>query len=111
MRQEDIANAFNLSVPTLRKHYAAELSTGAAKQRMAVLEKVLVQAKKGSTSAARLYLSQTPEFDPAPLEDEKSDRKGKKAQAQEDAVTAADGTSWSGLLPSASVTPIRKNSV
>lgn len=107
MRQEDIANALGVSVPTLRKHYEAELSAGAAKERMAVLAKVLTAAKKGSTSAARLYLQQTPEFmpvaeEPAPVEE----KLGKKDQANRDAVGAEAGTGWDGLLPG-NVTPIR----
>jgi len=107
MRQEDIANAIGISVPTLRKHYEAELSAGAARERMAVLQKVLAQAKKGSTSAARLYLQQQPEFVPAPIEEpKKAPKKGKKELAQEQAGTAQQGTGWDGLLPS-NVTPIR----
>lgn len=110
MRQEDIANGIGITVPTLRKHYSAELSAGAARERMAVLAKVLAQAKKGSTSAARLYLQQTPEFVPVPVEEPKPKR-GKKEQAQADAKTAAKGTEWDDLIGSgANVTPIRKAS-
>lgn len=111
MRQEDIANGIGITVPTLRKHYSAELSAGAAKERMAVLAKVLAQAKKGSTSAARLYLQQQPEFMPAPVAEEKEPKRGKKEQAQVDAKTAAKGTDWDDLIGTgANVTPIRKAS-
>lgn len=109
MRQEDIANALGISVPTLRKHYDNELSAGAAKERMAVLQKVLAQAKKGSTSAARLYLAQQPEFQPVttPAEDEKPAKVGKKEQQQAAAVDAESGTGWDGVLPK-NVVPIAR---
>ena len=111
MRQEDIANALGISVPTLRKHYDTELSAGAAKERMVVLQKVLAQAKKGSTSAARLYLAQQPEFQPVttPAEEAKPAKVGKKEQAQQDAKTAQEGTDWDDLIGK-NVTPIRKAS-
>lgn len=111
MRLEDIANALRISVPTLRKHYGVELSSGAALRRMEVLEKLLSQAKKGSTSAARAYLANQPEFMVAPEEEKpvRQPRKGKKEQAQEDAGTAQNGTGWDGLLPAGNVTPLRKS--
>lgn len=110
MRLEDIANALRISVPTLRKHYEVELSSGAALRRMEVLEKLLSQAKKGSTSAARAYLANQPEFMVAPEEEKpgRQPRKGKKEQAQEDAGSAQNGTGWDGLLPAGNVTPLRK---
>lgn len=110
MRQEDIANGIGITVPTLRKHYSAELSAGAARERMAVLAKVLAQAKKGSTSAARLYLQQVPTSVADP-EEGGNPKLGKKEKAQVDAKTAAKGTEWDDLIGSgANVTPIRKAS-
>lgn len=108
MTHEAIALALGISEPTLRKHYAAELSAGAHLRRAEVLEKLFTSAKKGSTSAARAYLQHAAQF--APLEEgaepkpgpapaEKPAKLGKKQQAQADAVGAERGTDWDGLLP------------
>lgn len=108
MRQEDIAKALGITVPTLRKHYADELSAGAAKERMAVLEKVLAAAKKGSTSAARLYLQQQERTAEAGAG--APGKKGKKEQAQAEALTAERGTDWDSLIGegASNVTPLRR---
>ncbi|KRD71437.1 hypothetical protein [Lysobacter sp. Root96] len=109
MTHEAIAQALKIDRKTLSKHYELELSSGASLKRAEVMEKLFASAKKGSTSAARLYLQVQPEFTPVPLQDEKPStepKKGKKAQAQEDAGGAAEGTGWQDLLP-ANVTPLR----
>lgn len=109
MSHEAIAQALKIDPKTLRKHYDAELSCGANLRRAQVMEKLFSAATKGSTSAARLYLQQQPEFTPVALAEPaptKPPKRGKKEQAQEDAGTAQQGTGWDGLLPD-NVTPIR----
>ena len=113
MPHEAIAQALKIDAKTLRKHYGAELASGANLRRMQVLETLFGQARKGSTSAARAYLAHVPEFEVlAPAKDtpapkpKKGDALGKKAQANEDAKDAQAGTGWDGLLPPG-VTPIR----
>lgn len=110
MRQEDIAIALSISVPTLRKHYETELSVGAAQKRMAVLEAQFQAAtKKGSSAAARIYLEHEPQVAVPPEEakEPKPRAVGKKDKANADAKTAQNGTDWEGLLDP-KVTPIRK---
>lgn len=108
MSHEAIAQALRISKPTLEKHYEAELASGANLRRVEVLEKLYVQAKRGSTSAARAFLAHQPEFlplggvgavkpDPAPTG--KQPKPGKKEEAQAAAVGAEAGTAWSEVLP------------
>lgn len=112
MPHEAIAQALKIDAKTLRKHYGTELASGSNLRRMQVLETLFGQARKGSTSAARAYLQHVPEFEVlAPAADaakpkSKVEPRGKKEQAQLDAVGAQEGTGWDGLLPPG-VTPIR----
>lgn len=107
MRHEDIAIALGISKPTLRKSYEAELAQGAAGKRMDVLNALYRAAKKGSSSAARIYLSTQPEVAAPPAENETppapelGKTRGKKEQANADAQTAQAGTGWEALLPAA----------
>jgi hypothetical protein len=120
MLHEQIALALGISTPTLRKYYKHELSIGASQCRMAVLQAVYETAKrKGTTSAAKAYLANAPEFEAPPMpEGEESPvrppapvaapaaapepqpaKVGKKEQAALDATSAAEGTEWADLLP------------
>lgn len=118
MRLEDMASALGISTPTLRKHCATELSTGANQRRAEILESLFRQAKKGSVTAAKAYLAASPEFVVPPgagseLPDGSSAAPapaaaasqtvakplGKKEQANRDAVTAHEGTQWADVLP------------
>ncbi|HEL4115239.1 TPA: hypothetical protein UM349_000445 [Stenotrophomonas maltophilia] len=113
MRHEEIANALGITIPTLRKHYATELSSGASLKRMEVLAVAFRSAtKKGNTSAARLYLQHSPEFEVAPAAPEQqapeaTKPEGKKALANAKAIGAEVGTGWEGLLGE-NVTPIHR---
>lgn len=102
MTHEAIAQALGISKPTLEKHYEAELATGANLRRMEVLEKLFQSARKGSTSAARAFLQNQPEFTvlaEVGKPEAKPEKPGKKEQAQVDAVGAEAGTQWDGVLP------------
>lgn len=111
---EHIALALGISRETLRKYYLEELTVGATLRRMEVLQAQYQAAiKKGSTTAAKAYLAAQPEIEAPPLpEGEREEAApaaepaaqpgapvGKKEQAKIDAVTAARGTDWEGLLP------------
>lgn len=104
MRHEDIAMALGISHDTLGRHYAAELSEGALARRLEVLNAMHTAAKKGQSSAARVYLEHAPQFAPPPVPAEAAKPAkqppplGKKDQANADAVTAARGTEWDNLL-------------
>lgn len=114
MSHDDIALALGIARGTLEKHFAPQLSAGAAEKRMEVLSSLFTSAtKRGNTSAAKAYLEHAPQpagagakgesTPPAP----KARPSGKKAIAQQDATTAQQGTGWEGILPD-NVTPIRQ---
>lgn len=117
MLHEQIAIALQISTDTLRKYYEHELSVGANQRRVDVLEALYrVVIKKGSTSAAKVYLANEPQLavPPAPQPSAPAaapeapaapgQKLGKKEQAQADAVTAAQGTEWADILPRAGTT-------
>lgn len=111
MLHENIAIALEISVDTLRKYYEPELAVGSTQRRMDVLEAMYRAAtKKGSTSAAKVYLANEPQLavPPAPQPETPAPvpapKLGKKEQAAADAVTAAKGTEWDDLLPKGGVT-------
>lgn len=104
MSHEAIGQALKIDPKTLRKHYEAELSSGANMRRIDVLEKLFASARKGSTSAARAFLQHAPEFHVLgetvkPATEGKPEKIGKKEQLQADAVDAEQGTGWDGVLP------------
>jgi hypothetical protein len=114
MLHEQIAIALEISTDTLRKYYEHELSVGASQRRVDVLEALYrVVIKKGSTSAAKVYLANEPQLavppapqptaaiptpDPQP-EAAPVKKLGKKEQAAKDATTAQTGTEWADILP------------
>lgn len=100
MSHEEIAIAIGIDRNTLKKHFEAELSTGAFACRIEVLEAMHAAAGKGNVTAQRAYLERDPELaaPPAPV-DQPEPVLGKKEQAQADAKTAARGTTWDSLLP------------
>lgn len=118
MLHESIAISLEISTDTLRKYYEHELSVGASQRRMDVLEALYrIVVRKGSTSAAKVYLANEPQLavPPAPQPEAPAPavatpapapapKLGKKEQAAADAVTAADGTAWDDLLPRSGAT-------
>lgn len=104
MHHEDIAAALGITQPTLRKHYADELSRQAHLRRIEVLGALYAAAMKGSVSAQKAYSSASPQAaapDPDPPEvSEKA--QGKKAAANSEAKSAHVGTGWEELLHSPS---------
>lgn len=122
MTHQEIAIVLGISVPTLEKHYQYELSVGALTRRAEVLAGVYKAAKRGSSSAAKVFLANEipmavpPEgvgdgavmpsqpaagaaSAPAPISHApKAPAVGKKEQANIDAVTAQAGTDWEDLL-------------
>jgi hypothetical protein len=100
MTHEEISLAIGVSRPTLEKYFEHELSIGAYQKRMEVLLAMHKAAKKGSVAAARFFtqLSIKSTTPPPMPERESLLPEGKKAQANANAVTAAEGTEWQGLL-------------
>jgi hypothetical protein len=99
MTHEEIALGLGISRVTLDKYFGLELSAGASQKRLEVLNAMFAAAKKGNVSAQRAYIAFDPKPAAPPLPAEpKAPAKGKKEQAQDDAVTAAKGTGWDELL-------------
>jgi hypothetical protein len=132
MSHEEISIALGISRNTLQKYFRTELSVGSLQRRMEIVQSLYGAAKKGNVSAAKAYLSFTPTaavpppgvgertrstqkvdaLPVAPVADPESVQPkpmilGKKEQAQADAVTAAAGTEWDGLLPSMGPTALQ----
>lgn len=107
MAHADIAEALGIARNTLTKHFNAELSRGAHEKRLAVLSAMHKAAVGGNVSAQKAYMGLSlTACAGATTSDQKAPPRGKKAQAEEAAMTAAVGTAWEGLL---NVTPIRKS--
>jgi hypothetical protein len=109
---ERIANALNVTIPTLRKHYFSELKgRDTARDRLdARLAMTLWgQFQGGNTGAGREFIRLIERNDmafglrgaaaPAPSSDtEKTGKLGKKELANREAQTAHQGTDWGTLL-------------
>jgi hypothetical protein len=109
---ERIANALNVTLPTLRKHYFSELKfRDTARDRLdARLAMTLWgQFQGGNTGAGREFIRLLERNDmafglrgastPAPAADvERGEKLGKKELANREAQTAHKGTDWGTLL-------------
>lgn len=102
MSHEDIALALGIARNTLEKHFQGELSVGASKKRLEVLNALYRGAMKGNVAAAKAYLANEPRVAAPPPKPEPI---GKKQQAEVEARTAADGTEWGSLLRRTPTTP------
>jgi DNA-binding CsgD family transcriptional regulator len=108
MSQDEIAAALRIDRNTLAKHYKDDLTSGAAQRREEVLEVVRREALDGNLPAARLYLTGARRAEPLPQVTDASleivampsQATGVKAQRNEQAKTAQQGTEWQTLLPS-----------
>jgi len=108
---ERIANALNVTVPTLRKHYFSELKfRDSARDRLdaTVAMTFWGQFQAGNTGAGREFMRLLDRNDMAfgqrstaaraPAAAEQPEKLGKKDRAKRDAQTAHEHTDWSGLL-------------
>jgi hypothetical protein len=94
-----IASAFGLSQAELRRHFAVELAKGHARRRREIIDLMFQAAHKGNTAAQR-RLEEMTAITPAAPEPKtaKAPVLGKKEQAEIDALTADEGTSWASIL-------------
>lgn len=102
MSHEEIAIGLGISRPTLEKHFELELSEGAYKRRLEVVNAMHRTALKGNVAAQKAYLSLDPALaaPPAvPKPETPALPAGKKEQARAEASTAATGTEWHDDLP------------
>lgn len=110
LSHEEIAIGLGIARNTLEKHFEAELSHGAYAKRLEVLVAMHAAAKRGNVAAQKAYTSlPMPRAATTPLPPDaaaapkgKAPAKGKKEQAQADALTAQAGTDWQDLLPGSS---------
>jgi DNA-binding CsgD family transcriptional regulator len=97
MTENEIAGAIGCSRPTLRAHFRDQLKTGRAKRRAEVVRLLFASARRGNVAAQKKLMELT-----ATAATEASApwprRLGKKEQAELDAQTAAEGTSWAELV-------------
>ena len=89
MAEAGIAAVFGITRPTLHKHFAAELTQGAAQRNAAVLLALYETAVAGNVAAARTWLARQADQQGALL--------GKKAQREADAAEAPPAE-WADLL-------------
>lgn len=89
MSEDDIAAVFGITRPTLRKHFADELTMGAAQRNAAVLLALYETAVAGNVAAARTWLARQGDEQGAVL--------GRKAQREADAAEAPPAE-WADLL-------------
>lgn len=111
MSEDHIALALGITRPTLAKHFMVELTTGAAVKKMEAMEALFVQVRKGNVAAIKAALLLGAAIDPPPQPGAPAGegapaaapvpaaRLGKKEAQQVAAVSAQDGTPWSGILP------------
>lgn len=91
----DIATVVNISEPTLRKYYAAELEQGQIKANVQVAQSLFRRALSdapNAVTAAIFWLKCRAGWR------EESEQPGKKEAARESAMNAERGTSWDKLL-------------
>jgi hypothetical protein len=106
MTQEEIAEAINISIPTLRRYFFPELTKADLRVRGDIVNAVLAKALEGSVPAARLALQLLEKGAAAvpigkaksPPAQAKAEKLGKKEQALVDATSAHEGTSWATRL-------------
>ena len=90
MSEEAIASVFGITRPTLHKHFAAELTQGAAERTAAVLLALYETAVAGNVAAARTWLARQA--------DQQGEALGRKAQREADAAEAPPAE-WADLIP------------
>ena len=90
MAEADIAAAFGITRPTLRKHFADELTTGAAERNAAVVVQLYRAAMDGNVAALRLWLARQA--------DQQAETLGRKAQREADAADPPP-PEWADLIP------------
>lgn len=109
MSDEDIAKVLGIDADTMKKHFAAELSTHWAKKTAQVIKARFKAAMKGNVTAQTKFLETARAVGGMQAfggqgASVKPDRKfkhipeGKKEAAQKAAHTAGEGTEWEGDL-------------
>lgn len=99
MTQAQIAHVLKCSVPTLVAKFKNELEIGQAEIQSEMIMARYNSAKAGNVSAQNKMIEMTGAAPPPPPEAPKAEpKKGKKEQAQEDAMTAHQSSDWGSVL-------------
>lgn len=109
MSQERIAAALEISVETMLKYFADDLTTGKAKCDAEVLLAQHKSAIGGNVSAQKVWLQRAdllpPSVASAPAPEREPPALGKKVQAAIDAAVGAEGTDWADIVSPATSVP------
>ncbi|HSW83566.1 MAG TPA: hypothetical protein VLH12_08830 [Usitatibacter sp.] len=101
----EISQVMQVSEPTLRKYFPLELATGAIEANAKVARSLFKQATdpdKPNVTAAIFWLKARAGWrDGRESSAGDEETPGKKVLAQQEAKTAAAGTEWESILPSA----------
>ena len=98
MSNEALAEAMNISEPTLRKYFSLDLEVGAAK---VTAEMLMARYKAGigcNVTAQNKWLDATGAIPPKPRQAVKPPKLGKKEIATAEAETAHSTSDWGTLL-------------
>jgi transcriptional regulator with XRE-family HTH domain len=108
MTQADIATAIGCSVPTLTHYFFRELKEAAGEVKARVIQALMNKVDDGNVAAikAALQLLDIGALDPSAsrptpqpaAEEPKTEPLGKKEQANIDAASAHEGTTWGDVL-------------
>ena len=110
--QNTVARALGIDDDTLRKHFAEEIATGAAKRRRQVVDAVFAGVDEGNASLirkaeemTRAGAAQSSVRDERP-EVNRTDKRGKKEIQRDEAATAGEGSEWGEDLKPLRGTPL-----
>lgn len=112
--QNSVARALGIDDDTLRKHFAEEIATGAAKRRLQVVNAVFDGVREGNASLirkaeemTRAAAAQAGIRDPLDQPTASGvDRRGKKEIRRDEAATAGEGSEWGEDLKPLRGTPL-----
>ncbi|MPZ31444.1 MAG: hypothetical protein GEV13_10680 [Rhodospirillales bacterium] len=97
MAKVDIASALGIDEKTLNKHFSGELSFGIAKRNGEIWLALFRAGKRGNVAAQKAWLARQ-DLEPPTPSAAIEEKLGKKEQAQRDALTADEGTTWAKLI-------------
>lgn len=98
MSKEAIAEAMDIHVETLTKHFSVELECAVAKKTADVMMARYRSAIGGSVPAQNKFLELAGAIPPKQKKEPKTPARGKKEQADIDAQEAPEGSSWGSIL-------------
>ena len=98
MSKEAIAEAMDIHVDTLTKHFSVELECAVAKKTADVMMARYRSAIGGSVPAQNKFLELAGAIPPKPKKEPKAAPRGKKEQAEADAQAPPEDSDWGTVL-------------